>query len=278
MSASSVPISVAAASSVAAAALAFAVGGIDVARMPQASSGGDVLSVAFGGAKDTISAAMLHKADSYFHGGVDMDCTIDRDHDCDENCGHDHHHHHHHADGEDHGHDGDHDEDHGEDHGHDGDHDGEAVAERGAGGDPWRWINVRVRAPEIEKHLEGDKAVETMPWFWASVKANPHNIDAWTTAWFIARSAMHDRALAWRVIEEAKAKNPDSLEIALTEARHVYDSGRGDSAAARRMFESVAAAALDRCGGDESKLSEGDRWSLKFARTYISDIEKKHSR
>ena len=44
------------------------------ARMPQALAGGDFLSVLLGDAKKDISGAMLREADSYFHGGVDMDC------------------------------------------------------------------------------------------------------------------------------------------------------------------------------------------------------------
>ena len=67
--------------------LALVLGRFDVARLPQVVQGDDALSVAFGDAKSTISAAMVHKADSYFHGGIDMECK-------------EHHHHH-----DDHDHD-----------------------------------------------------------------------------------------------------------------------------------------------------------------------------
>lgn len=264
----------AAAFAAAAAVLSFLTGAIPVSRMPQASSGGDALSVAFGEAKDTISLAMNHKADSYFHGGVDMDCTLDRDDDHDE---HEHGEHDH----DDHDHDGDHDEEHCHDencphhHHHHHHHDGEAEHHDEEGAfldDPWRWINVRVRAPEIEKHLEGRKAVETMPWLWAAVRANPHNVDAWTTAWYMANTVMQDRALAARIIEEAKLKNPDSLEIALTDGRFAYDKGKGDVPLAEKKFRAARDIALRKCGGNVSDLSEPDRETFCNIVDFISKI------
>ena len=62
--------------------LALAIGRFGLERMPQIVQGDDALSVAFGDAKCTISAAMVRKADSYFHGGIDMECAE----------GHGHHH------------------------------------------------------------------------------------------------------------------------------------------------------------------------------------------
>ena len=60
--------------------LALVIGRFDVSRLPQVVRGDDALSVAFGDAKSTISAAMVHKADSYFHGGIDMECKEHHDH------------------------------------------------------------------------------------------------------------------------------------------------------------------------------------------------------
>jgi len=71
--------------------LALVLGRFDVARLPQVVQGDDALSVAFGDAKSTISAAMVHKADSYFHGGIDMECKEHHDHhDHDHDHDHDH--------------------------------------------------------------------------------------------------------------------------------------------------------------------------------------------
>ncbi len=214
---------------------------------PQVVRGeGGALAVAFGDARSTISRALAHKSDSYFHGGVDVDCTLDMNSDTE------HAEHAHCNLGEQ----------------------PEPCDPARFLEDPWSWIYVRVRAPEIEKHLEGEKAVELMPWLRASVAADPHNIDAWTTAWYIANEVIKDRALATRVIAEGRAKNPESLELLLTEGRNLYQRGAGDVAAAEKVFEAVRAGALLRCGGDVSKLSESDSWTYSFADNYMKKIRK----
>ena len=195
-------------------------------RLPQVARGSGTLAVAFGDARETISHALVHKADSYFHGGIDMEC-------------------HSHAPHLPH-----------------------------SSADLWAWINSHVRAPEQHVHLDGKKSVELMPWFWAAVKADPHNIDAWTTAWYVANNMLKDKALARHVIDEAKEKNPDSLEIAFTEARFVYDGGRGDVAAAERLLERALESANRRCGGRLSGLSERDAETYSRIREYLSGVRK----
>ena len=227
-----------------AAMLAFALAHIESSRMPQVVQGDDALSVAFGDAKSTISAAMVHKADSYFHGGIDMEC---KEH-------HDHH----------------------DDH----DHSSTPPITQSPNHpitqshtfDPWRWINQQVRAPEKHVHLEGERSVELMPWFWASVKADPHNIDAWTTAWYTANTMLKDRALARRILDEAKAKNPDSLEIAWTEARFVYQGGKGDVAAAARLLEEGRRLGKRKCGGRLSELAPQEAEAFCDILGYLSKI------
>ena len=234
--------------------LALVLGRFGVTRLPQVVQGNDALSVAFGDAKSTISAAMVHKADSYFHGGIDMECK-------------DHHHHH-------------------DDHDHDQSpnppipqssnppipQSSNPPITQSHTFDPWRWINQHVRAPEKHVHLEGAKSVELMPWFWASVKADPHNIDAWTTAWYTANMMLRDRALARRILDEAKAKNPDSLEIAWTEARFVYQSGKGDVAAAARLLEEARRMGKRKCGGRLSELAPHEAEAFCNILGYLSKI------
>ena len=232
--------------------LALVLGRFDVARLPQVVQGDDALSVAFGDAKSTISAAMVHKADSYFHGGIDMECKEHHDHHDD----HDHDHH------DDHCHHDDHDHD----------HSPNPPITQSSTFDPWLWINQQVRAPEKHVHLEGAKSVELMPWFWASVKADPHNIDAWTTAWYTANTMLKDRALARRILDEAKAKNPDSLEIAWTEARFVYQGGKGDVAAAARLLEEARRLGKRKCGGRLSELAPQEAEAFCDILGYLSKI------
>ena len=211
-------------------------------RLPQVVKGGDALSVAFVDAKETISAAMVQKADSYFHGGIDIDCHAAHDQ------GHEHDH--------------DHDECR---------HDHDGLPEK-ADFDLWRWINSHIRAPERHVHMDGEKSVEMMPWFWAAVRTDPHNIDAWTTAWYIADRMMRDKALARRILEDAKAKNPDSLEVAFAEARFVYDGGKGDAAAAKLLLENALELGNRKCGGRLSELSERDAETYRRMQEYLSGI------
>ena len=217
--------------------LAAALLALRVARfsaLPQFAAADDVVSVAFGDAREVISRSAITRADSYFHGGVDMEgCECHGHHEC----GHDH--------GEE--------------------HEEEA-------GDPWHWINSHIRAPQEHRHLEGAAAVEMLPWFWAAVKVNPHNVEAWSTAWYIAKHTMHDEALAWRVIAEAKAKNPDSVEIAFTEGRAYYDGGHGDLVSAKRCFERARALGEKKSGGDVSKLTEKEADAYRFAGNYLDHI------
>jgi len=217
-------------------------------RLPQAVRGEGALAVAFGDARAAISSAMMRKADGYFHGGAEAECGRLGEH---------HHHHGHHHDGEE--------ADCGDGHGKDG----------SAGGglfDPWAWINAHVRAPDVHRHLEGSDSVEMLPWFWASVKADPHNIDAWTTAWYVAHNMMKDEELSKRVIGEARANNPDSVEIALYAGRQLYDTANPDLDAAAKAFAAARDLALSKCGGDLSKLSEDERRMHGFALGYLEKI------
>ncbi len=223
--------------------MAFAIARFAPERMPQMVQGDDALSVAFADAKAVLSAAMVQKADSYFHGGIDMECSRwkgARDHEGHEE--HDGHCEHHHG------------------------------GEPSAPADPWLWINRRVRAPERHVHLDGKKSVELLPWFWASVKADPHNIDAWTTAWYVANNEMKDRDLARQILDEAKAKNPESLEIAWTEARFVYAGGKGDVAEAERLLEAARSMGKRKCGGDLSALSPHEAEAFCGILDYLSKI------
>lgn len=252
-------------SALCAAGAAFAIGASSSEKLPQLSSGGDALSVAFGGAKTAISDAMFREADSYFHGGVDMDCSC--------------HHHHHHDDADEHdGDSGDCDHDHGhdhDDHDHDDrDHDGHGH-DRDGGCDPWAWINERIRAPEVERHLEGEKAVELMPWFWASVKANPHNVEAWTTALYMADRTIKNEKLAAEILADAKEANPRSMEIALAEGRFLYRGGKGDMGAAEAAFANARRFGLESCGDDVSGLSARDAEVFLNILDYLSAIAAK---
>ena len=221
-------------------------------RMPQALAGGDVLSVLLGDAKKDISGAMLHEADSYFHGGVDMDC------------------HHLHDHGHDHGRACDHEHEHVHEHEHGHDHDSVELKRDPPANvndfDPWRWINSRIRAPEIDRHLSDDKSVEMMPWFWMAVQADPHNVKAWSAAWYTAFYMMKDESLALRVASDGWRQNPSSLELACALGRTYRAGGARDSEKSEEMFRKVVEMA-ERM----EKLDDDDSLAFFGAVGYLAD-------
>lgn len=214
---------------------------------PQVVRGDGALAVAFGDAREVLGRAMVQKADSYFHGGIDIDCHE----------AHGDEHRHHEADAERH---------------HDGEEASDVHEEHGASFDPWRWINSRVRAPRVHQHLEGEKSVELIPWLWASVTADPYNIDAWTTAAYVAGDMMKDRELALRIISEGEARNPGSALLRYYRGRVLYARGKGDVAAAKSAFAAARDMALLKCGGHLEKLSEEDRRAYDFSTNFIAGI------
>ena len=223
------------------------------ARMPQGLDGGDILTVLLGDAKKDISGAMLHEADSYFHGGVDMDChnLHDHGHECN--------------DQHEHGHKCDHEHEHGHDH-------DSAAQERGPpplGFDPWCWINSHIRAPEIDRHLEGDKAVEMMPWFWVAIKADPHNVEAWSAAWYTASHLMKDEALALQIATEGQRLNPESLEMACVLGR----AYRAETTRNQEKSEAIFHQVLELAHG-KKELEDGDALPLCSALGYLADSAK----
>lgn len=242
-------------SAIVAATLAVVIGRMPPAARPQLVSGEDVLSVAFGDAKATICRAMVQKADSYFHGGVDMECS----------CHHDHH------DGERH-------EGHHEAHAHEHPESPSSNASCSMPRvscipDPWRWINSHIRAPEVERHLEGARAVELIPWLWAAVKASPHDTDVWTTAWYIAAYQMKDDSLALHIAKEGLIKNPSSLEVACVLGRSYRAKGTCDHGRAEKTFRDARNLALEKSGGDPSRLNEHDQASFLEILHYLSMFE-----
>lgn len=215
--------------------------------LPQQAADGDVLSVAFSDAREELASALVHRADSYFHGGIDFDC--------------------HAAHGHAHGHAHEHGE-------HDHDHDDIDRHEQDGGWfDPWEWIDSRVRAPSVHRHLEGSETMELMPWLWAGVRADPRNVANWTTAWYVASHMAKDHALAREILAEARRANPESMELAFTAGCEAYDGGRGDAAAAETLFLEAKALGERSCGGDLSRLSEHDSQIYQFILGYLRKIE-----
>ena len=235
------------------AALAILLGRFPTGKLPQVVKGDDVLAVAFGDARTALAQMMIRKSDSYFHGGVDIDCPCEH---CKEDAsprtvaasatGADRR--------------GDHC------HACRGGRDGTITRFS----DPWRWINAHVRAPQRHVHLDGAQAVELMPFYWAALRADPHDVGAWTTAIFIASDHLRDDALAKRLIAEAREKNPNSAEVAFAEGRYLRRNGNGNLDAARECF--VRAERLLAQKGDDN-WTEDDRVLSKLIRAFLDSAK-----
>jgi len=217
--------------------------------LPQLANGSDVLSVIFGDAREVISRAAVQKADSYFHGGIDMD-THEDEGGCEDFCGH-------------------HEKTENSTTAHC------SLLTAHSLPDPWHWIDSRIRVPHEHKHLEGAKAVELMPWLWAAVRTDPHNAEAWSVAWYAASHIMKDKEMAARVLAEAKAKNPESIEIAFTEGRALYDGGKGDLVAAKLAFKRTVELAEAKLKTDSAALSPREDEAYRFAGNYLKTLDKK---
>lgn len=218
---------------VAVGALANHIAHLPAAVRPQRTIGGDVLSVAFGDARRAISQAMERRADVYFHGGINPDDV----------CRHSR------ATGAGTAH--------------------RADSER----DPWSWINRRIRAPEVDRHLKQDRVVELMPWFWAAVRMNPQNVPAWTEAAYVAGHLMRKPDLQMEILARAREANPGSVVLALGQARATYPMGKGDVAAAEQVFEE--ARRLARKAQAANALAGADARAFADVLAYLSLLAEK---
>ena len=105
-----------------------------------------------------------------------------------------------------------------------------------------------------------------MPWFWAAVKSDPHNEEAWSTAWYVASRIMKDDILALKIAEEGWRQNPGSIELACVMGR-TYRSGRTfDGEKSASMFEEAL-----RIGKKKAKMAEKEKFSFCEALGYLSE-------
>ena len=78
-----------------------------------------------------------------------------------------------------------------------------------------------------------------MPWFWVAIKSDPHNIEAWSTAWYAASHLMKDEVLALRIASEGWWHNPSSMELAFVLGRSYRAEGTRDLGKSEEMFRTV---------------------------------------
>jgi len=183
-------------------------------RLPQ-TAGTSLLDQVLGEARMMISDGMILKADEYYHGGVRVaDCT--------------------HADA------------HaassldlpGSAHVHDHEDDDDAQPESPPR-DLWNWVNTRIHVAE-HRHMDGDQAKELIPWYWAAVRLEPKNVQAYLLCASVINHDLGNPSEAIRILEEGIRNNPAVAELEI-DAGCIHLNGLRNTRAAQACFESAYA-------------------------------------
>ncbi len=213
---------------------------------PVQTGGVDLLSLFFADARAVIGKSLVTKADSYFHGGVDMDCPdAHGDH-----------------------HDGGETLDLGvvpDEHEHEVQHQERSL-------DPWAWINAKIHVQE-HRHLQGDEITELVPWLWAACRANPHSIEAYGMGWYVLAKMQKKAELGLAVLEEGIRNNPDNVELEFSRGQSLLTDFK-DQTASEAAFMVAREKAIRNAKGDFSKLSESEGEYFTRSLAYLAHFAK----
>ncbi len=177
----------------------------------------DLIALLLGGSRTVVSKKMFELADRYYHGGVRIDYCA---HGMESG-----------AEGGETAGKGDgtgytlieemRESGNGHEHEHEHEHDAEA-RHQSKWQDWWTAINA-ARVPSGHRHLHGERAEkEILPWIWAAVKADPHNIMAYTVGsfWLASRLERVDEAI--RLLQAGIESNPYDYELPETLGRLLH--------------------------------------------------------
>lgn len=134
--------------------------------------------------------------------------------------------------------------------------------------DPFEWVNSRIRAPKVDRHLDNEKAVELVPFVWASVKADPHNLEGWEVGCFILAGEMQREDLAMKLLKEGLELNPGSATIYEMMAKLTYQRGKGDKVKAKELYEKSRTVYLEAF----SRLKAGEHIDEHDERGYLYSL------
>ncbi len=213
---------------------------------PVQAGGVDLLSLFFADARTIIGKTLVTKADRYFHGGVDMECTEAHGDSHDEP---------EHSDPI--SHEDEHDE-----------HDHHPVDSR----DPWVWINAKIHVQE-HRHLKGDELSELVPWLWAACRANPHNIEAYGMGWYVLAKMQKKAEQGLAILEEGIRNNPDNVELEFTRGQSLLTDFK-DQVASEAAFLAARTKAIRKAKGDFSKLPEPESEYFSRSLDYLAIFAK----
>lgn len=187
----------------------------------------DLIGRLFGEGRQILGEEMIEKADRYFHGGVGHR-HIGECHALE------------HAAAED-------EEKHGDEHEHDESpspesptgHEHGQHAQQHPWWQPWGRLNTALH-PHGHRHLHGKRQEkEVLPWVWAAVQADPHNIRAWlTTAYWLA-NRLDKPVQAVDLLDHGIRRNPDAYPLLAAKAR-ILSRRLGDFENALELLETAA--------------------------------------
>lgn len=92
-----------------------------------------------------------------------------------------------------------------------------------------RWR--RQLSPTLHEHLPDSDLAEVMPWLRLTVRANPHDVEAWLVAAYWLSNSLERTDLAIAACREAAAANPGDYRPYMQWARLLLRVGRWEAAA-----------------------------------------------
>jgi len=175
-------------------------------HVPGLNGGGceqdDLLGQLFGSGRKALSHRFVDRADLYFHGGV-----------------HDGHQH--------------------EELFCDEEHDDDDAPLDGGAKSFWAWLNGHIH-PSGNAHLKGERyEKEVIPWIWAAIAADPHNVDAYLVGSYWLTRRMHKPEEALKLLARGVENNSDVCELDMARAE-VCLSLKDDGAALDSLRDAEA--------------------------------------
>lgn len=111
--------------------------------------------------------------------------------------------------------------------------------------DLWSRLNRRIH-PTGHRHLRGPRyEKEVLPWLWASVRCDPHNVTAYDVAAYWVAERLHNPDEGMKIIEEGIRNNPDAFRLEFTRGEillQTYNDRDGAFSAFQRAMRKWQAA------------------------------------
>ncbi|MEI7436525.1 MAG: hypothetical protein WCL16_06925 [bacterium] len=124
-------------------------------------------------------------------------------------------------------------------------------------------------SPSQHLHSRGGQAAEVLPWLRLATAADPHNVEAWMTAAFLAGTAAGRADVAADILAEARAVNPRDYRLPLEQARlllrqHAWERAGRELETAQHFWPNPAGP-----NDDEARM---DRAEVLTYRGYLLEL------